>query len=216
MEPKGEFTESLWTAIKPLYEKMIHHPFVIQLKNGTLPHHCFEHYLAQDILYIQDDSKALEMISEKAPSHDEQTFFKSLAEDGLEIERVLHDDFLIHFKISGTKGKSPVIEDYTRFLIIHASQSSYQIAAAALLPCFWVYYKVGNHIVSHYSKNNIYQKWIDTYQGEEYEMYTGKFIEIVEKLAAVLSEKEQSQMRQAFITSTRFELHFFNESMQEK
>ena len=95
-------------------------------------------------------------------------------------------------------------------------QTAEQIAAAALLPCFWVYYKVGNHIVSHYSKNNIYQKWIDTYQGEEYEMYTGKFIEIVEKLAAVLSEKEQSQMRQAFITSTRFELHFFNESMQEK
>jgi thiaminase/transcriptional activator TenA len=213
MEPAGIFTKHLWMAIQPLYEEIIHHPFVYQLQNGTLPHHCFEHYLAQDILYIRDDSEALAILSEKAALPDDKAFFKLLANDGLEIERLLHDEFLHYFKVSVAREKSPVIKEYTDFLLTHAEHSPYHTGAAALLPCFWIYGKVGNHIASRSAKNNAYQKWIDTYQGEEFEAYTQQFIQIVENMAIVLPSLEKSRMRQVFIKSTNFELDFFEESM---
>ena len=213
MKPEGDFTNSLWESIKPVYRNLIRHPFVIQLANGTLPHQCFAHYLAQDILYIKDDSIALEKLSKKAKTAYEQTFFKSLANDGLAIERELHDYFLKYFNVSEAQNKSFVIEKYTHFLNAHAEKSPYYIAAAALLPCFWVYNKVGKHIVKHAVKHNVYQKWIGTYQGEEYEIYTRKFIQIVERLANDLTENKKAQMRQAFVKSTKFELSFFEEAV---
>lgn len=213
MEPVGIFTRRLWMAIQPLYEEIIRHPFVCQLQNGTLPHPCFEHYLSQDILYIRDDSEALAILSEKAASPDEKAFFKLLANDGLEIERLLHDEFMHHFKVSVASEKSPVIKEYTDFLLTHAGQSPHHTGAAALLPCFWIYGKVGHHIASRSAKNNVYQKWIDTYQGEEYEAYTQQFIQIVENMAIGLPAVEKSSMQKVFIESTRFELDFFEESM---
>jgi thiaminase/transcriptional activator TenA len=213
VEPKGEFTESLWDAIKVIYNDLINHCFVLQLADGTLPYQCFAHYLAQDILYIKDDSIALENISERANTNSEQTFFKSLAQDGIEIERALHRDFLEHFKVSKATIKSPVIENYTHFLINHSEKSHYKIAVAALLPCFWVYNKVGNHNIKHAAEHNIYKKWIDTYQGKEYEIYTNNFIQIVEELANGSTQHEKNQMRKAFIQSTKFELYFFDEAI---
>lgn len=213
MQPKGKFTNCLWGEIQNVFEQTISHPFVVQLANGTLPHLNFSHYLAQDILYIKDDSFALEKLSERAAKLDEREFFKSLSEDGIEIERALHNDFLTHFKTAKAEKKSPVIEKYTTFLISHSTKSPYPVAAAALLPCFWVYNKVGNHIFKTAVKNNLYQKWIETYQGEDYEIFTERFIKIVENLGSTSPSYIQKQMKKAFKESTRFELLFFEEAM---
>jgi len=213
MKAEGKFTESLWCSIETIYTDLIKHPFVNQLAKGTLPHQCFAHYLSQDILYIRDDSKALENISKKATESAEQAFFRSLASDGIAIEQELHNYFLKSFNVLEAKTKSPAIEEYTRFLIEHSEKSTYHIAAAALLPCFWVYNKVGEHIFTHAQENNVYQKWIDTYQGGEYEDYTKKFIQIVERLANNSNDNEKKLMQEAFSHSTMFELNFFEESI---
>jgi thiaminase/transcriptional activator TenA len=213
MNPKEDFTQNLWKNVLGIYTDLIQHPFVTQLAEGTLPHHCFAHYLSQDILYIRDDSKALKKLSEKAPTKYEKDFFKSLATDGIAIEEELHTYFLKYFKVAETKTKSSIIDKYTHFLMTHAEKSSYNIAAAALLPCFWIYNKVGKHIVSKSTKNNTYQKWIDTYQSDEFDTYTTAFIQIIDRLADKASENEKKLMGEAFIESTNYELRFFEESI---
>jgi thiaminase/transcriptional activator TenA len=215
MKPEGKFTSYLWESIQAIYIDLIKHPFVIQLAKGTLPQQYFAHYLSQDILYIRDDSKALENLSKKATKPAEQAFFMSLAIDGIAIEQELHNHFLKSFNISEAKTKSPAIEEYSRFLIEHSKKSTYHIAAAALLPCFWVYNSIGKHILAHAAKNNAYQKWIDTYQGDEYEDYTKSFIQIVERLAITANENEKKRMQKVFAQATMFELNFFEESISK-
>ena len=212
MNAKGIFTQLLWDSVNDIYNKMKTHPFVIQLANGTLPYSCFSHYLSQDILYIKDDAFALETLSKRALDKNEQDFFCAMANDAIEIERELHNDFLTHFKIKTPDKKSPVIKLYTDFLTKHASDMSYSVAASALLPCFWIYNQIGNYIVSKAVPDNVYQKWIDTYKGDEYEAYTLKFIEIVEALAQRYPENKQ-QMVESFKISTEYELMFFDEAI---
>jgi thiaminase/transcriptional activator TenA len=44
-----------------------------------------------------------------------------------------------------------------------------EVTMASVLPCFWIYKKVGDHIYQQQNKqNNPYQTWIDTYAGEEF------------------------------------------------
>lgn len=214
MKAAGKHTQNMWDAIIPIYEETITHPFVLLLANGSLKEKNFAHYLAQDILYLKDDNLALDIAAEKAPNKSEKAFFHKLAKDGLDIERALHDEFLKHFNVQAAEKKSPVIEKYTSFLVRHSKESDYAVALSALLPCFWVYTCIGNHILSIAKENNPYQMWIDTYHSEEYEQYTQRFIDIVEHLASEADESLQKEMMDAFILSTQYELDFFEESMK--
>jgi len=212
MKAKGPFTQDLWQSVEPIFEKIIEHDFVVQLAKGTLDRKSFSHYLSQDVLYLKDDNRALELVSEKAKEPQEIAFFETLAEDGLAIERALHNEFLSYFRVEQAKEKSPVISEYTSFLLNHARHSGYEIAITALLPCFWVYNKVGLEIIRIAQTNNPYQKWIDTYQGAEYEEFTNKFIKIVEKQAGQADKDVRIAMREAFVEATYFELAFFEEA----
>ncbi|MBE9469152.1 MAG: TenA family protein [Bacteroidetes bacterium] len=215
MKPQGEFTSYLWESIQTIYSDLIKHPFVNQLAKGTLPQKHFAHYLSQDILYISDDSKAFENLSKKATEPVEQEFFMSMAIDAIAIEQNLHNYFLKSFNVLEATIKSPAIEEYSRFLIEHSEKSTYRIAAAALLPCFWVYNSLGKYIIANAVENNAYQKWIDTYKGGEYEDYTKFFIQIVERIATTANENEKNQMQKAFAQATMFELNFFEESISK-
>ena len=215
MEAAGVFTESLWNDAFSIYQQLIAHPFITKLADGTLPKSCFAHYLSQDILYLKADNLALEKLSKRAREKKEQDFFALLAKDGLEIEHALHNDYLAYFNVKAAKKKSAVIEQYASFLISHSENSPYEVAAASLLPCFWVYNKVGNKIVSKSIQNNPYRKWLDTYKGDEYIWYTEKFIETIEDLMNKASDDTRTKMKDAFVISTEFELAFFEESYHQ-
>jgi thiaminase/transcriptional activator TenA len=207
------FVDELWASISPIYKQLLEHDFVKGLANGTLSSKAFAHYLTQDMLYIIDDSLALEKLALKTENKKEELFFQQMADEGIEIERVLHREFLGHFKVKKATEKSPVIEAYTKFLLNHAEHSSYEVAACALLPCFWVYNEVGKYIVKLATDNNPYQMWIDTYKGDEFEVYVDTFKSIVEGLSLNASVLEKEAMKQAFVEATKFELAFFEEAV---
>lgn len=215
MKAAGKHTQKMWDAVASIYEETITHPFVVQLAKGTLDKNNFAHFLSQDILYLKDDNLALNLVAEKASNASEKQFFQMLAKDGLDIERALHNEFLKYFDIKEAEKKSPAIEKYTSFLLSHSKNSAFAIAAAALLPCFWVYGSVGNHILTIAEAGNEYQMWINTYHSETYEQYTQKFIDIVERLASKADEDLCLEMLNAFTRSTQYELDFFKEVMKK-
>ncbi|WP_319576548.1 hypothetical protein [uncultured Desulfobacter sp.] len=63
--------------------------------------------------------------------------------------------------------------------------------------------------------DNEYQMWIDTYHSEEYEQYTQRFIDIVERLSSGADEELHQEMLKAFTLSTQYELDFFEEVMKK-
>lgn len=213
MKIEEEFTQQLWHSVAPIYKTIIEHPFVVQLAEGTLSKPCFAHYLAQDILYIRADAKAFENIAKKAVLPNEQDFFNILSLDCIAIEQELHTHFLGYFEVQEATVKSPAIAEYTSFLLDHSKNSPLSVAAAALLPCFWVYNNIGKHIFTAANTNNPYQKWIDTYKGGAYEDFTNTFIQIVNRLAENANATEKAQMQHAFQRSTLLELNFFEESL---
>ncbi|MFA8300429.1 MAG: TenA family protein [Hyphomicrobiales bacterium] len=208
-----KFTNLMWSEIEPLYKELVEHPFVVQLAKGTLSKVCFEHYLTQDILYIRDDAKALDIMSERATTEDERQFFAAMSADNITIEQALQTDYLQHFDMKEATQQSPAIKAYTDFLLASVKDDKYAVGAAALLPCFWVYHKVGKHVIEFSVGNNPYQKWIDTYSGDEFEVYVQQFIDIVEKTAKNATADTQTEMIDAFVQATEYELAFFNEAI---
>ncbi len=210
---KGTFTAGLWESAAPLVTKIISCGFVAELADGTLSHNCFAHYLSQDILYLRQDNEALETLSKRSAEAPYREFFLKLANDGIAVEKKLHEEYLKHFKVEEAHEQSPAFKDYGRFILQQARLAPYPVAAATLLPCFWVYACTGEAIARKVVASNKYQKFIDTYSGNEYESYVEQFIAVVETLGQKADREVQDLMKQSFLKATAFELAVFEEAI---
>ena len=216
MKDKILFTDKLWQSAEKDIEKIISHPFCVELSKGILSKEKFNEYISQDSIYIIEDSRALAITAVKAEDVDEMKFLLDMARDGLEIEHLLHEEFIGYFNIVLNKKASKINKAYTNFLLSTAKSQTYEESLAALLPCFWVYREVGLSIVKNSKKNNKYQKWIDTYSGDEFEIYNQKLIDIVNKNAELATEELKKNMLEAFKKSVIFEFEFFDSAYNLK
>ena len=60
------------------------------------------------------------------------------------------------------------------------------------------------------AKDNPYQKWIDTYSGEEFQKIVQNAIDLTDRMATRANAKQTEQMLEAFVISTRLEWMFWD------
>lgn len=205
------FTDTLWASITGIYQAIIHHPFNEELAQGTLPREKFAFYMQQDALYLADFARALATMAGRSHNEEEILLFVRFAEGAAVVERALHHTYFLEFGIdTPTRQQSPACFAYTNFLLATTACRSYEEGMAALLPCFWIYREVGNDIYRRAASNNPYQKWIDTYAGQEFSESVDRAIALTDALANRASETSKARMREAFVYSSRLEWMFWD------
>ncbi len=204
------FSDSLWQSTGSIYDAILRHPFNGELAAGVLPENKFEYYIQQDELYIKAYARALALLAAKAPSSDITNDLLSYAQDGILIERQLHDYFFEKFGITPTETTQPACFAYSNFLLATTSIEPFECGLAALLPCFWIYREVGHVIAQNSIPDNPYQLWIDTYTDADYDRVVDRVIEITNDVTSHSSERTLDKMRNLFIHSTRMEYQFWN------
>jgi thiaminase/transcriptional activator TenA len=205
------FTDELWRSIEGIYSAIVRHPFNTELAAGTLAHEKFVFYIQQDALYLLDFGKSLAIMAGRSTTPRRLLQFTHYAEQAVAVERALHESYFRLFGIEQPRTTpSPACFAYTNYLLATVSARSYEEGAAALLPCFWIYREVGNHILQHAVAGNPYQKWIDTYASPEFAELVEHAIALVDECAQQSSETGRHLMRQAFITSSQLEWWFWD------
>lgn len=204
-----KFSEELWQSIETVYQKILALPFNVELMKGTLQEEKFKFYIQQDSLYLVDYGKALAIMGSKAYHAEDTLQFLKFAQDAFLVERALHEAYFKDYNIQPAEEKSPACFLYTNFLLAEASLKNHEVGVAALLPCFWIYWKVGLHIYENAAQNNPYQNWIETYAGEDFTEATRKAIAMTDDLADKAGEKVRQQMKESFIWSSKLEYMFW-------
>ena len=49
----ASFSEQLQNDAEPIWQRIFDHPFLKEIKEGTLPEETFRYYLLQDYLYLE-------------------------------------------------------------------------------------------------------------------------------------------------------------------
>lgn len=205
------FTDELWGSIVDIYDAIVRHPFNTELAEDTLAREKFAFYIQQDALYLLDFSRSLAIMAGRATTSQQILQSVRYAEGIIVEERALHESYFSLFGIEQpSTTPSPACFAYTNYLLATVSTRSYEEGAAALLPCFWIYHEVGNHILRHTTPGNPYQRWIDTYAGAEFADQVNRAIDIVNECARQSSETTRRLMQQAFITSSKLEWWFWD------
>ena len=153
------WSQEAWTRSLPVYERILQLPFLQRLAEGTLPRACFNHYIGQDALYLNEYSRVLAHIASRVPSPELMDTFLRFARDGVMVEKSLHALF-----VDGTPDQmSDTCLHYTSLLKAQAREDV-AVECAAILPCFWIYREVGRHIIAAARmEGNPYAAWIRTY-----------------------------------------------------
>ena len=200
-----KWSEEVWEASIPIYEKILRLPFITELADGTLDQSIFRRYIEQDNLYITEYSRVLAHIASRLRNIDDMDTFLKFAGDGVEMEKVLHSMYVS----KGTSEMSPSCLFYTSLLKAQAMEPV-EVEAAAILPCFWIYLAVGKHILSIAKlEDNPYADWIRAYSDPAFDAATEKAIAICDKLAAETNAETRACMTDVYLKASRMEWLFW-------
>lgn len=204
----------LWSDVDTLYQAILAHPFVTGLTDGSLPHETFRHYIVQDAHYLRGYATALTVCAAKAPTDDDTLMFAEHAAGAIAAERELHADLLGALGLTAEQAReipvAPATRAYVSYLLATAYGGSYAEGVAAVLPCYWIYGRVGEHLVGAGSPDPVYQRWIDMYAGEEYHAVVEAVLDATDRVSAAASPTELGRMREHFTTTSRYEWMFWD------
>ncbi len=211
-----KWSEQAWKEAEPAYRSILELDFVRGLIEGTLSRERFLFYIRQDALYLAGFGKALAGIAAKLDDTEQSGAFLSFAGDCIAVERALHESYLGQENRDTPRAHiapSPTCLLYTSYILKQLYDAPLEVAMASVLPCFWVYKEVGDHILSAQSrsgKDNPYQAWIDTYGGEEFAAAVRRAIAICDEAAAHCTEATRAAMTESYVLCTKMEWMFWD------
>ncbi|MGF1470822.1 MAG: thiaminase II [Rubrobacteraceae bacterium] len=211
---RNGFTADLWRSIGPIYDEILSHPFLAGLTDGTLPEECFRHYVLQDALYLRDYARALSLAGVRSPEDTTLVMFNEHSAGAIQVERSLHDSFFKDLGVSESAvdntPMAPTTLAYTSYLLRTAALGNYPEVLGALLPCYWIYAEVGRTLLETGSPNARYQRWIDTYGGEDFGLLVKAVLDVTDEACENLPAEQQRSVTEAFVTTSRYEWMFWN------
>ncbi len=197
-------------------QAILAHPFVTGVGDGTLPVEKFKYYVVQDYAYLIDYSRALALASALAPRLDDMSWFAGLLDETLNVEMALHRSYCEEFGISSQElvetMAAPSNLAYTSFLLKTAHQGSFGELVAALLPCQWGYWEIGDHLLRQGLPKDapLYAKWIEMYTSEEFAALASHIRDMADRIGAEAGPAELAAMGLAYETSVRLEHGFWD------
>ncbi|MEU2347639.1 TenA family transcriptional regulator [Modestobacter sp. NPDC049651] len=214
------FTEEAWTATAGLRAAIEELAFLTELGEGTLAPAAFRHYLEQDALYLAGYAQALALLAARAPDPDAAAFWAESAAVTRTVELALHADLLGSPLLAPASEEllhSPSCLGYVSYLVAAAATAPYAVAAAAVLPCYWVYADTGVRLAAtaRSAPDHPYARWVATYDDPAFQESARRARALVDA-AAERSPADVPAMHRAFATATRYELEFWRSAHEQE
>jgi thiaminase (transcriptional activator TenA) len=207
------FAAELWRGITGIYTAILEHPFVTGLADGSLPRESFEYYVVQDALYLRKYARALAAVGSRATVTGETEMFARHASGIVAVEMGLHESLLADLGIDPREAdaaeEAPTTLAYTSYLLA-ACAGSYAEGVGAVLPCYWIYWEVGKHLLEQGSPDPRYQRWIDTYAGEEFGEEAREVIAVIDRVGREIAPVERERVERHFVATSRYEWMFWD------
>lgn len=208
------FSAAMRSATAPLLQQILELPFNRGLADGSLPKAVFVHYIIQDALYLAEYSRVLAALAGRAPERDALLAFAGSAQGAIAVEQALHERYFADFGVTpaqlATSRASPSCRAYTDFLNAAVHRDGFAVGTAAVLPCFRIYWDVGQAIAARAGAGNPYAAWIATYSDEAFGAAVGRAEEVADRAHARAGEAERALMRDAYERSAVYEWLFWD------
>jgi thiaminase/transcriptional activator TenA len=216
------FSQRLYRSAQEIWEKSHQHPFLTELREGTLDPLRFIYYLKQDYVYLIDYAKMFAIGSMKARDLETMVKFAGLLHSTLNVEMELHREYAERFGVTRDQLEqtrpSPTTVAYTKYMLDAAAQGTLAEVVAALLPCMWSYREIGAAFVKYPGALDhlLYREWILMYGSEEFSTLTDWCIDLMDRLAENQPEQVLVQLEEHFVVTSKLEYMFWDMAYRQE
>ena len=205
-------SDELRQAEADLWERMVTHPFVQELGDGTLPIEKFRRYFLQDYLFLHVLAKVVGLAVAKAPSLEAAQPLSPFLDTVLSAENAL---FFRAFQELGMPPEEyrdaqslPTTLAMGNFMLATAHQGSFEDIVAILMVTEWTYYDWATRLAQAGKRPEqpIYREWIDIHAAQE----LGDFVSALRtRVDTAVAPHMVPRMQQLFRTTLRYEYLFW-------
>ncbi len=202
--------------MEPVLAEILSHPFLTGLSDGTLPPPTFTRYLLQDRLYLRDYTRTLAVLAAKAPTGADAAMLARHSAATAEVELAGTSTLLTEHGASDVGEAGPTTRAYTSYLLATAHNGSFAEGLAAVLPCYWIYARVGTALAVGGSPEPAYQQWIDTYAGTDFGVLVQEVVDLVDRVGPRLDPSEKERAEQHLLRASRYEWMFWDAAHRDE
>ena len=202
------WTDEARAAVAPVWERIFAHPFLQELRAGTLPDAALRFYFEQNVSYIAAVRRFRAVAAAKAPNDRTYTFCVTPA--GPPGHDELQHQYAMLARLGGDPNASmaPACYGYTRHLLTIAWSRPTVDLLAAFLACPWSYDEIGPLLMGAL-KQESHREWWAFYASRWHNDFCAEYRDVVNELAEELSPEDRSQLLQGFVTSSKYEYWFW-------
>lgn len=206
-----------------LWEGYLAHPFLQELKDGTLTEEKIKRYIIQDSLYLREYARVFAVGILKAPTIRDMSHLSRLISGTVQGEYVTRDKYLNRFGISPQEWEQmellPDNRAYVDYMMQEAEKGGLPEIFAAVLPCMLSYCFIGRELTRRYPeqvKVTQYADLIDDYGNDGYYETCVADAEYADTLYALLAEERKARLKEIFRTASIYEMKFWDMSYGEE
>lgn len=215
------FAARLRRAAEPIWRAQHAHPFVRGIGDGTLAVERFAFWVLQDYLFLIDYCRLFALAAARAPDLATMERFGDLLRATLGTEMELHRAYAARFGIDSAalerEEMAPTTRGYVDFLLRTAALDDYLVLVAALTPCMWGFSEIGQRLArGPRPADSRYAAWIDMYADPGFAELAAWCRGLLDRLAAGAGPERRRAAQRAFVTSSRYELEFWEACDQRR
>jgi len=209
------FFDGLRQETQPIWDKVLEHPFIRGIADGTLSEDTFRYYIGQDSKYLVEYGRARAAAIVKAGDLETMRVFAE------SVSYILAGETIFHRRAAEYYGrtladflqseKAPTNQAYTSYLLAVAATGTFGELVAACLPCLWGYGYIGRELLaSGLPDHPLYAEWIQTYASDELRERSDRMCELLDRIAERADDEQRAKLAAHYVTCSRYEWMFFD------
>lgn len=207
-------SDELRAGVGPLWEKVISHPFVNEMADGSLDPARFTIYFDQDYLFLRDWSILLSLATAKASDFDAARELVGFLHLGLGGEEGLFQEAFRERGLTRQEVKDlpylPTTQNYSGYLRTQAYEGTFTEVIATLLAVEWPYldWAVNAEQAGKKPGNHYYQTWIDIHTSPGMSGFVSWLRSVVDESDP--NPDQRKKLQEIFKDVLRYEYQFFD------
>lgn len=203
--------QQIWRASDRIYKKILGLEFISDLSDGTLDVDIFSRYIAQDEIYLRNYYRNMFALADMMDDEADKELFLSFAQSGMEGEKAMHDLLIERYGMDMDVKASVVTVGYNDLIQNAINSGNKYCALAVMLPCMWIYNRVGLHILQMSQlENNPYKEWILEYGNEEFSEGVNRVLDIIDAWAKEVDQETADEMNRLYLMAALYEYAFWD------
>ncbi|HSR41329.1 MAG TPA: hypothetical protein VLL48_04135 [Longimicrobiales bacterium] len=202
------FTADQLERIRPLWDRMLSHRFLLETRDGTLPDETFAVWMRQDYLFVEAAIPFVAGLLMKAPDAHRESLAGFLP--ALHTELGLFEERAASAGVD-LRGAPPsfTCHAYVQFLLATAYRCSYAEGMTVLYVAEKAYHESWKVVKAGLDPSSPWTPFVDNWASEEFGAWVGWIETTVDALASRAGPDEVRRMADLFETTARYELAFW-------